>query len=474
VAATLQRSLLPERLPDVEGLQIAVRYHPAAGLEAGGDFYEALPLEDGLVGIAVGDVVGRGAPAAAAMGQLRSALRAFALTGEAPAEVVSRLSAFATTVAGAMAATAVFATLDTTSGELRYSCAGHPWPLLVTPDGGAEYLRGGRSVPLGCLPEAVFGEAVAQIPPGATLLLFTDGLTERRGEDLMEVYERLRRVLADRREAPLDDILDEIIDEVGADAPLDDVALLAIRRTRVPGPLVELRYPADPAQVPLARSDVRSWLASVGTPDEAADDILLACGEAVANAVEHAYRDQEPGEVELQLSVPEPGVVAVVVRDAGRWKEPVASAHRGRGFGLMRMLMQDVVVDQSADGTRVRMRRRIQMAGSVGDAARLTASPERVEGCEVEIAYGVARLRGALDLASVAEVEPVLREAERAQGELTVDLTDVDYLDSAGARLLLSLADVVAGTLIVVAPPGTAPRRALELSGMMDLLDVRG
>ena len=475
VASTLQRSLLPDRLPEVEGLELAVRYHPAAGLEAGGDFYEALPLADGTIGIGVGDVVGRGARAAAAMGQLRSALRAFALTGVGPAEVIHSLSGFAATVGGAMAATAVFATIDPRTGDMRYSCAGHPWPLLVTPDGHAEYLQEGRGVPLGCLPDAGFTEARAQIPEGATLLLFTDGLTERRGEDLLEVYERLRRALAARRDADLNTILDEIIDEVGADAPLDDVALLAIRRLAPrTGDDRHLRYPAEPSQVPIARSDVRAWLTDVGAPDEAADDILLACGEAVANAVEHAYLGRPPGEVEVELTQPEPGVVSVLVRDHGHWKEPVAPQHRGRGFGLMRMLMGDVVIDQTPAGTVVRMKRRIQLAASVGEAAGLTASPPRLEGCEVEVSYGVARLRGALDLASVDDVEPVLRRGAEGKQEFTVDLTEVDYLDSAGARLLLALSDLLLGGLIVVAPEGTAPRRALELSGLRDLLDVRG
>ena len=475
VAVTLQRSLLPARLPDVEELELDVRYLPAAGLEAGGDFYEALPLPDGRVGIAVGDVVGRGEGAAAVMGQLRSALRAYALTGERPAQVLRRLSEFAGTVVGAMAATAVYAAFDPVRGELTYACAGHPWPLLVTAEGEAEYLRGGRGVPLGCLPEADFVEDRVLVPPGATLLLYTDGLTERRGEDLLEVYERLRQAVAAKRNASIGAILDEVVGEVGADAPLDDVALLAVRRSVRSTTSVVLRYDADPSQVPQARSDVRDWLADAGAPPEAADDILLACGEAVANAVEHAYRDQPAGEVEVELSLVEPGVVAIAVSDHGRWKEPVAAAHRGRGFGLMRMLMQDVAVEQSASGTTVRMRRRIQLAAPVGQvSASLSASAPRVEGCEVELAYGVARLRGALDMASVESVEPILADAARGAGELTVDLTEVDYLDSAGGRLLLALSSRLVGKLIVVAPAGTAPRRALELSGLADLLDVRG
>jgi anti-anti-sigma factor len=473
VAATLQRSLLPARLPRIDGLQIAVRYLPAAGLEAGGDFYEALPLADGTVGIAVGDVVGRGASAAAAMGQLRSALRAFALTGVPPGEVLKRLSGFASTVDGAMAATAVFATLHPGHGELRYACAGHPWPLVVGPDGEAEYLKGGRSVPLGCVADAEFVEDTVRLAPGATLLLFTDGLTERRGQDMMAVYERLRSVLAERHEAELEAILDEVVDEVGADAPLDDVALVAVRRTRHELPGVHLRFPATPEQVPVARREVRAWLDSISAPPEAADDVLLACGEAVANAVEHAYRNQPPGEVEIELSQPEPGVVAIAVRDQGVWKEPVASLHRGRGFGLMRMLMQDVHLDQSPEGTVVRMRRRIAMTAPMREILPAAQPGAGGAECTVTIAYGVAKLQGSLDLSSVARVAPELRKLVAEGAEMTIDLTDVDYLDSAGARLLLTTSESLPGMVIVVAPRGTAPRRALELSGLMELLDLR-
>ncbi len=235
VSVTLQRSLLPAALPEVEGVELDLRYLPAAGLEAGGDFYEAVPLADGTLVIAVGDVVGRGATAAAAMGQLRSALRAYALTGDSPAALLTRLSVFADTLPEAMAATAVVAKLDPVAGELVYACAGHPWPVYVTVGGEAELLQGGRGVPLGCLPEPQYREDILHLTPGATLLLYTDGLTERRGEDMDAALERLRVTVGERALAPLPDLLDHAVADAGPVMPADDVALVVLRFTGAAG-----------------------------------------------------------------------------------------------------------------------------------------------------------------------------------------------------------------------------------------------
>ncbi len=354
VSVTLQRSLLPAALPAVEGVEIDLRYLPAAGLEAGGDFYEALSLPDGTLLIAVGDVVGRGAQAAAAMGQLRSALRAFALVGEEPGAILARLSAFADTVDGAMAATAVVGKLDPASGRLSYACAGHPWPLLARADGSAEYLQAGRGVPLACLGESEYPEATVQLDPGTTILLYTDGLTERRGQPIDAVLERLRTVAAACAADELSVLLDGAVAGVGEAAPSDDVALVAVRVTGG-GSVRRATFPAEIAQVPVARGLVREWLADLDVAQATVVDLLLASGEAFANAVEHS----DSVEAELVLHCPEPAVVEIVVRDHGRWKDPAVSPHRGRGFKLIRALVDDVDLQRGSDGTVVRLRHRI-------------------------------------------------------------------------------------------------------------------
>ena len=192
LAATLQHALLPESLPRADGLELAVRYLPAAdGTMAGGDFYDAVELPGGRLGIAVGDVVGHGPAAAAAMGQLRSALRAYALEGRPPGRVMQLLSRYADGVAGARGATRAYAVLDPGAREVRYACAGHPPPLLVAADGRTRFLEGGRGVPLDRALGQVYQDTTAAVPEGATLILYSDGAVERRGEALDVGMERL-------------------------------------------------------------------------------------------------------------------------------------------------------------------------------------------------------------------------------------------------------------------------------------------
>lgn len=236
IAAVLQRSLLPAELPLVAGLDAAARYLPAAGegVEAGGDWYEVIRLPGGRAGVAVGDVVGRGARAAAVMGQLRSALRMALLDGHAPAAALARLDRFAAATPGAEAATAAVAVLDPATGTLRYACAGHPPPLVVGADGAASFLTDGRSPPLASVAGARFGEGGTVMAPGATLLLYTDGVVERRDESIDAGLDRLG-ALARRTQAAGSDVAElcsALIDGVFASRPAeDDAALLAVRRS---------------------------------------------------------------------------------------------------------------------------------------------------------------------------------------------------------------------------------------------------
>jgi anti-anti-sigma factor len=367
------------------------------------------------------------------------------------------LSGFAEGVGGAMAATAVVASLVPGTGELRYACAGHPWPLLVDPDGDARYLREGRGVPLGCVPEPGYPAAGARLVPGATLLLYTDGLTERRGTDLSAALERLRVTAGEAAALPLEALLDAVVSAMGDEDAGDDVALLGIRLTGAPTDR-HMTFPAELGQVPAARATVRTWLAELGVTGDAAADVLLAAGEAFANAVEHSGA----AEVRLALTTPEPGTLGIEVEDAGSWRPPRAVTSRGRGLGMMRALVDELDVDSTATGTRVRMRHVVRPAAPA-------PVPDAVPGgCAVVLDGDVARLRGALDMASAATVGARLQPA--VQAGLLIDLTAVDFLDSTGARLLLELAE--AGSVRVLAPPGSPPRRTLELSGLDGVLTL--
>ena len=239
IAGVLQQSLLPEALPSVAGISLAARYLPAGvAVEAGGDWYEAFPLGEGRVALAVGDVVGKGARAAAAMGRLRTAMRAFAMEGLAPAEVLVRLSRFAETVPEARCATVAYAVVNAADGEVRYACAGHPYPLVVSAAGGVRWLEDGRGGPLAGWDGVSFREGRARLGDGDLLALYTDGLVERRHEGVDVGLARLAASAGSLAGARVNVICDRLLAALGADAAADDVALLVARRTG-------LRLPAD-------------------------------------------------------------------------------------------------------------------------------------------------------------------------------------------------------------------------------------
>ncbi|MFL6127761.1 MAG: SpoIIE family protein phosphatase [Mycobacteriales bacterium] len=362
VALTLQQSMLPSALPAVPGLELTGRYRPAVQtLEVGGDWYDVLALSDGRVGLAVGDVVGRGLGAAATMGQLRSALAALALSARPPAQVLDDLELFARQVDGARLGTVVYCLLDPVGGTMRYACAGHPPPLVLLPNRGTEYLEDGRSPLLCALPPELTPrrvEGAYRLPPGSTLLLYSDGLVERRGESLDVGLRRLAELAAHYADRGQGDWCEQLVDTMLAGSGDDDVALL--RATFRPA--LSRRLPAQPQRLAGLRRELRGWLAGVGATDDEVTDLLLACGEACANAVEHAYRDGGAGEVTVELALDSGRELWLRIADTGRWRSVPAPGDRGRGLPLMRAVMDAVQVARGADGTVVTMRRRLGAA----------------------------------------------------------------------------------------------------------------
>jgi len=198
ISHTLQQSLLAGEPPRDDRFSIAALYQPAvAELEVGGDWHDAFLLPSGRVGIVVGDVVGRGLVAATAMGQLRSAIRALAVTGVGPREVIRYLDTFVEQVVTARFATIVYAEVEPDTGEVVLTAAGHLPPVVVGADGSSELFMGARSTPLGIEVESMPRmEATLQLAPGDRLVLFTDGLVERRGESIDAGLERLMAAAA--------------------------------------------------------------------------------------------------------------------------------------------------------------------------------------------------------------------------------------------------------------------------------------
>ncbi len=356
-ALALQRAILgPAELP----AGFAVRYEPATRpLEVGGDWYDIVNLPDGRIGIVVGDAVGHGLAAATVMGQLRSACRALLLQEQSPAQVLTALDRFTERIPGAACSTVFCGVLDHDTGRLTYSSAGHPPGILASPDGTITLLEDGRSLSLAVKADTYRTDAECTMPGRATLLLYTDGLVERRRRGLDVGISLAGEAIESGRSAAPEDLASRLMTELApAGGYEDDVALVIYRH---PAPLT-LTFPMEMGQLRPARAAMRRWLSQCSLSVEACQGVLVAAGEACANAVEHARRQGLAQLIRLTASVTADDLRLTVIND-GQWREPERDQqlrqHRGNGIPLMRALMTDVTVLPGSDSTVVDMHLRI-------------------------------------------------------------------------------------------------------------------
>ncbi|MFF0670463.1 SpoIIE family protein phosphatase [Streptomyces tendae] len=294
MAVTLQRSLLPRRLPEQNALDVAYRYLPAqAGV--GGDWFDVLPLPGARVALVVGDVVGHGLHAAATMGRLRTAVHNFTALDLPPDELLGLLDelvgridqdeAADDSTAPVTGATCLYAIYDPVAGSCVIARAGHPPPALIRPDGTVEFpeVPAGPPLGLGGLP---FETTELRLAEGSRLVLYTDGLVEDRAHDIDVGLEQLRRALETAGETP-EETCRTVLDARLPDRPGDDIALL-VARTRVLGPdqVAEWDVPNDPAAVADVRSQVTRRLDEWGL-DELAFTTELILSELVTNAIRY-------------------------------------------------------------------------------------------------------------------------------------------------------------------------------------------
>jgi anti-sigma regulatory factor (Ser/Thr protein kinase)/putative methionine-R-sulfoxide reductase with GAF domain len=357
-ATALQRSLIPDRLPNIPGLELAGRYLPAGAGGVGGDWYDVFVLPTGRVGVVMGDVLGRGLKAAVVMGRLRSALRAYALEATEPGEVLERLDRKLQHFEAGQMTTVLYAILDTQLATMSVSSAGHPLPLMSSP--GSEVVTVGATVdpPLGVDTGVRRQTTTLDMPPGAAVVLFTDGLIERRGQSITAGLERLRGSLrigsAERRCATAIDTM------LGGGDPEDDVALLVIRREETGDtPPLHVELPAVASSLVLVRTALRRWLSTLRVSDTQELNVMLGVGEAMANVVSHAYG---PGGGTMDVSMSRSaGDIVATIRDTGRWRLP-RGENRGRGINIMEKSADEVSVDTGEGGTEVRLRFRFEVA----------------------------------------------------------------------------------------------------------------
>ncbi|MEU7972650.1 SpoIIE family protein phosphatase [Micromonospora sp. NPDC049089] len=355
IATTLQHSLLPRSLPQLPGAVIASRYLPgSADVEVGGDWYDAIALNGDELVLVIGDVVGKGVRAAAAMGQLRNALRAYVLEGFDPGESLTRLNRLVGSTEGRSFATVVCLLFNPGTGRLRYASAGHPSPLLIT--GGDVAFLHDRALgpPVGALRNATYESVEGELPAGTRLLLYTDGLVEDRQLGIDAALAQLRIDAATPSEHVVD-LIDAVVERVTGRPRRDDVAVLALEAAE-PNRFA-LRLPADPTRLSVLRKRLEDFLVahSVGETDRF--DLTVAVSEAAANAIEHPVH---PAEAMISVEVAIDGrTVTATVRDSGQWRESTGSGFRGRGLDLIRAL-GELSVRRTAEGTEVTLRRQLQ------------------------------------------------------------------------------------------------------------------
>ncbi len=354
-ARALQRSLLPGRLPEVAGIRFAARYIPGDAGGVGGDWYDVFTLPSGRLGVVIGDVVGHGLHAAVVMGRLRSALRAFALEEDDPAEVLERLDRFVQHFEEGVMATVLYGIFEPSLDELTLSSAGHLPPFLGSADGPAAPVNLPVDLPVGVSVGPPRRTTTILLEAGSLLFLYTDGLVERRDRPLDTGLDMLAEALAvDGAEAACAGAARDLIGM--RDVP-DDVAMLAVHRLGSGPPMsLDLALPATPRSLAEVRVALRRWLLAVRASPAEVADIIVAVGEACSNVVEHAYG--AVGGV-LRVTVRLEGAeVVMTVRDDGRWR-PARHEDRGRGTALMNQCSDrfDVVTDRG--GTTVTMTRRL-------------------------------------------------------------------------------------------------------------------
>jgi serine/threonine-protein kinase RsbW len=361
VALTLQRSMLASDWPSDPRFHVVTVYRPAlTTLEVGGDWYDAFATSGGRIGVVVGDVVGRGIRAASAMGQLRSAVRALAKARCSPATLLRHMDDFVATLEAGQMTTLAYAELALDTGLLRYACAGHPPPLLLSPGTDPRYLWDGRSGPLGTgAANRSRREAELTVPRGSRLLLYTDGLVERRGERIDQGLGRLADAFGGRPSTPLGALTQEVSDAMlTSEGGHDDMCLLALAFDGAPGFRAE--FPASMSELGSIRTELQAWLADCEIDETERFGIVLACSEAVANAIEHGCAGDRAGTVVVTATI-DGDTLRLRVSDSGQWRSPRASVDRGRGMALMGRLMDDLVVDRG-EGTTVLMSRKLGRA----------------------------------------------------------------------------------------------------------------
>ncbi|MFI5607006.1 SpoIIE family protein phosphatase [Amycolatopsis sp. NPDC051903] len=486
--------MLPPGLPVLPAVRIAGSYLPAdSETGAGGDWFDAVPLSGGRVALVVGDVVGHGVAASAAMGQLRALLHdRLDETGDVLA-AIGAAERMARRERRAHAATVCVVVLDPADGTLSVCSAGHPPPLAVNGDAG-RYLPAGRSGPLGT--GAGYTVTTDRLGPGEVVLLYSDGIVERPGRAPAAATVELAQVathsVAGRAfehpdlstvERLCTQTLELLVRETGHS---DDITLLAAQRVSPPAPL-RLSLAADLGALRPAREAVAKWLHEHDAGHADVEALAHAIVELVTNAAEHSHPDTLDGTVTITAELGTDGVARLGVADDGRWRErarPGSEEFRrdhGLGLAMTRTLVDELVIDRGEHGTTATVHRRLAHPARLittdeihhGEPRRPEPAPEVLVLLDQPHAAGNrVAVHGPLDATSCGRLAGELhRLTLGGTHELTVDLTSVSHLASAAVAVLHRAAadgrspgDASAGGAVrLYAPAGSVAHHVLTL-----------
>jgi anti-sigma regulatory factor (Ser/Thr protein kinase)/anti-anti-sigma regulatory factor len=485
IVAEFQEALLSTTLPVLPQARIAARYLVAGHEQAaGGDWFDAIPLADGTVALIVGDVVGHGVAASAAMGQLRAVLAELLAAEKDLEHVLKRADAFAARMPALRAATLVLAVLDPADGEVRYTTCGHPPPLVIGTEGTARYLEGTGTGPLGTGTAPVL--AADRLASGELLLLYSDGLIERPDQTMAEGMAELAAVAADAAgtlgvlgsdSAAAERVCQLTVDQLTRAGHADDITALAAQWLAEPVPALHLELPSRRPSLTKARDAFAGWLSRL---DAAADDweaLHLAMVEVFTNAIEHAYSHEAPGNVELDARLGDDGYVECLVTDQGTWRPPSpADADRGHGLMVAGQVVDRLLVShpwQKAKGTTVALRHRLRRPAVLASGHRREHADRPDEppfAVDTSVAAGGtarALVSGAVDITTADKLARRLLSVSRGGTiPLVADLSGVTQLASAGVRALYAVSGQLAAhghALTLITAPGSGAGVVLDL-----------
>ena len=480
-ATVMQQALLAPSVPVVPGADIAAEYRVAAeDTAAGGDWFDAIALEDRLV-LVVGDVVGHGVEAATVMSQLRTALRMQILDGRSVVEALEAVDRFHEHVPGSSSATLCVGSLDSATGEFQYCTAGHPPPLLVTADASSRYLEPSGAGPLGN--GSGFPVRTEVLNVGDAILLYTDGVIERPGRPLKASTAEFADLAANiaggtggfvlgAASRPIDRICSETLELLLRSTGYnDDVTLLAAQR-RTPTPPLRMTVDATIHAARAVRARLREWLSELGAEADDISDVVHAVSEFVENAVEHGYRSEVSNGVVVEASLSGDGKLHAAVVDRGRWKDyRDGEQGRGRGLAMAEALVTQAHVAHGGGGTTATLIHRLSRpANFVAETVVSRASYRRAIDSEFASLVGDPGrivVRGDVDsnTASILDRQ-IAVESRSGIAPLTIDLSGVTHLGSAGVSALAAAHDRArreGGECVLVAPPGSPAHHVLSL-----------